>query len=357
MPRPARRFPISRRHWLGQAGALAATGLAGCGRSAGGDSSRQLKVFNWSDYIADSVLPEFETRTGIEVLYDNYSSDAELEARLATGGGAYDLVFPSDRAMHALLAKGLLQEIDQRWLLNFGNLDPQFLSPAFDPGNRFSVPYFWGTVGVGIRTDHVASPVEGFEVLFDDRYRGRITMLSDGENVIACVLAHLGLPLNSVEPAHLARVQELLVRQRPLLQAYTSDAYKERLIAGEAWVALGWSGDLKQAAAEEPRVQVVVPRRGTLLWYDCMAIPKAATNVAAAHAFIDFLLEPEIAARNAEAVQYATPNARARELLPASLRSDASVYPPAETLARCDTLQSRGPAIERIEAVWRQVRG
>src|SRR4051794_25315156 len=237
--------PTNRRIWVQSAAALGLSTL-GCGRRSAesGHGERQLKVFNWSDYIADDVLPEFEQRTGCRVVYDNYSSDSELEARLSTAAGRYDVVFPSDRAMAALVAKRLLHELDRSKLTNLRHIDPIFLAPPFDPQNRFSVPYFWGTLAVGVRTDFISHAVHGLEVLFDPRYRGRIMMLDDMENVVAAALSQLGLPMNSVDPRHLEQAELLLVKQRPLVQAYTSDAYRERLITGDAWAALGWSGDL-----------------------------------------------------------------------------------------------------------------
>jgi len=319
-------------------------------------AARVLKVFNWADYIHEEVIPQFEADFRCTVVYDNYASDSELETRLATGGGAYDVVFPSDRTMHALLAKGVLTKIDKSRLPNLRNLDPKFLSPPFDLDNDFSIPYFWGTLAVGIRTDFITHSVSGFEVLFDPRHRGRITMLDDLESVVAAVLAHLGLPLNSTAPAHLVQVQRLLQEQKPLVQAYTSDSYRERLITGEAWAVLGWSGDLAQAAREEPRVKLIVPRSGTMTWLDSMAIPRAAKNVDLAHSFINYLLDAGPALKNALAVQYATPNLTARERLPEAMRQDQSVYPPPETLSRCAWLQDRGADIEKIEAIWRVVR-
>jgi spermidine/putrescine-binding protein len=357
-----RRGTLNRRQWLHAAAVgtgSATAAFAGCWNASDSTMRRGknvLKVFNWSDYLHPDVIPQFEERVGARVVYDNYSSDAELETRLATGGGAYDVVFPSDRAMPALLAKGLLKPIDRSRLPNIRHLDQKFLSPPFDPENQYSVPYFWGTMAVGIRTDKIAQAISGFGVLFDERYRGRITMLDDLENVIAAVLLHLGWPLNSVDPNHLAQAQRLLLAQKPLVQAYTSDSYKERLIAGEAWAALGWSGDLRQASQEEPLVRVVVPRSGTMIWLDSMAIPQAAQNPELAHAFIDYLLEPAIATKNAQAVQYATPNSTARDQLPAAMRGDESVYPQKETLDRCDWLRNRGADIEKVEAVWRVVR-
>src|SRR3954469_6160717 len=164
---------LMRRDWLRSAAALALA-AGGCGQSDDSTfaSRRQLKVFNWSDYIHESVVPRFEREHDCTVIYDNYSSDSELETRLASGAGAYDVVFPSDRAMTALVAKGLLAELDPSRLANFRHLDPKFLAPPFDRENRFSVPYFWGTLALGVRTDFVDSAAKGLEVLFDPRFRG-----------------------------------------------------------------------------------------------------------------------------------------------------------------------------------------
>jgi spermidine/putrescine-binding protein len=319
-------------------------------------AGQTLNVFNWSDYIDQSLIYQFEQRTGAKIQYDNYSSDAELETKLLTGDTDYDVVFPSDRSMTPLIGKGKLAELDKSLLPNLRNIDPKFLHPRFDIENRHSVPYFWGTAAVGIRTDKVAGPVMGFEALFDQRYRGHITMLDDPENVVALTLIHLGLPMNSTADADLSRARDLLVKQKTLIQAYTSDAYKEKLINGEAWVALGWSGDLLQARKEQPKIRVIIPQGGTMIWLDNIAIPSGARNVRLAHAFIDFLMEPEVAARNANAVQYPTPNASARALVDRQLLEDPAVYPPPQVLERCDWLQDRGAAIAKIEQVWQQVK-
>ncbi len=368
----------SRRRWT-QAAAAAAGGLAlGCdGRSAAwrpglSGGGKRLNVFNWSDYIHEEAIAQFEQQTGATVVYDNYASDSELETRLATGAGNYDVVFPSDRAMVALLAKNLLLPLDRQRLTNFGNLDGVFLGLPFDDGNEYSAPYFWGTLAVGVRSDLCPVRARGLEVLFDERLRRRITMLDDMENVVAAALAHLGHPLNSVESDHLQAAQRLLLAQKPLVQAYTSDSYRERLISGDAWAALGWSGDLLQAAAElermsgtvgdrpttreSARMRVIVPPTGTMLWIDSMVIPRRAQNVELAHAFINHLLDTRVAAMNAEHVSYATPNAAARALLTGRMLADESIYPPAEVVQRCTWLKNRGAEIEKVERVWRVVR-
>jgi spermidine/putrescine transport system substrate-binding protein len=357
---------MQRREWLAWAGAAACGTAAGCGAAPPNKNSagRTLEVFNWSDYIDAGVIADFEAEHGCKVIYDNYSSDAELETRLATGAGStYDVVFPSDRAAAPLIAKGIFQALDHDRLPNYRHLDRAFLGQPFDPQNTYSVPYFWGTLAVGLRPDRLRDPGAGLAPLFDPANRGRITMLDDMENVVAAVLGHLGYPLNSVETPHLAAVEQLLLDQKPLVQAYTSDAYRERLITGQAWAALGWSGDLLQADGElerlgnaTARVAVVIPPGGTMLWIDSLMIPKAARHVELAHAFINHLLDPQVAVRNALKVNYASPNAAARAQLPREMLADTRIYPPAEVLARCAMLQDRGPEIEEIERVWRVVR-
>ena len=319
-------------------------------------AGQRLYVFNWSDYLRPELIPEFERRTGARVQYDNFASESELDTKLLTGGGGYDVVFPSDHSMVVLVEKDLLADLDKSLLPNLAHIDPKFLDPPYDPGCRRSVPYFWGTLAIGIRSDRVAGPVDGFGVLFDERYRGRITMLDDAENVVGAMMMHLGHSINSVDDAHLAEVKRLLERQRPLVQAYTSDAYKEKLIKGEAWVVLGWSGDIVQAAGVNEHVRAIVPAGGTMLWVDSMAIPNSARNKRLAHAFINFLLEPDIAAQNAKYVSYPTPNLAARKLLDKETLADPAVYPPEPVLDRCQRLRDRGPAIAKIEKLWREVR-
>ena len=173
--------------------------------------------------------------------------------------------------------------------------------------------------------------------------KGALRLLDDGENVIAAVLLHLGLPMNSVDPEHLRQVQDLLTQTKPLVQAYTSDAYKERLISGQAWVSLGWSGDLVQAADEAKEVNVVVPSAARCSGPTAWRFPKGVENIDLAHAFIDFLLDPEIAARNAQAVHFATPNLAAQAQLPPAVRADARIYPPDGSARPLPVLEEPGP--------------
>lgn len=319
-------------------------------------SGQTLQVFNWSDYIDETLIPEFEKRTGAKVVYTNYSDDGGLETKLLNDGGPYDVVFPSDRSMTGLVKKDKLAELDRSLLPNWKNLDPKFLGRRFDPKNRWSVPYFWGTLAIGIRTDHVKEPVQGFEVLFDERYKGRITMLDDPEHVVAVALLYLGLPMNSTDPEHLAKAKALLQKQAPFVQAYITDGFKDKLIKDEAWVVMGWSGDIMQARVEEKKVKAIVPASGTLVWVDSMAIPKNAANPRLAHEFINFLLDAQVAGRNANFVKYASPNQAGRAHIDQNLLNDPVIYPPAKVLERCQWLEDRGPAFARIEEVWKAIR-
>lgn len=320
-------------------------------------AGKVLYVFNWSDYIDPEILDEFEQKTGARIVYDNYSSDAELEAKMLTGSSGYDVIFPSDRSMPVLLKKQVLAKLDKSLLTQYDVLDPRYLGAPFDPKNEYVVPYFTGTLAVAIHEEHVETTKEtGFEILFDSKYRGHITMLDDPEHNVAAALLRLGRSLNSLDDQDLADVQRLLIDQKQLVQAYTSDDYKERLIRGETWVALGWSGDLLQAKRENDKIRVLVPPAGTMIWMDGMAIAKDSMEKELAHAFIDFLLTPEIAKRNAEFVQYASPNLKAIPLLPEALRTDPTVYLPEELSKRCNWMEERGSGVQKIEKVWKAVR-
>jgi len=337
---------------------LLALGVSGCKRSA--SRPKTLNVFNWSDYIDPELIKEFESKHGCKVQYDTYSADADLENKLASGA-EYDVVFPSDRSLAPLLKRGLLQKLDRSKLSNLGNLNPASLGVRHDPRNEYTLPYFEGTLAVGIRTDRVTKPVKGFEILFDEELKGKIVLLDDAEHVVAMALLHLGRDMNSVADDDLAAARDLLQKQRPLVQAWSSDGFKDKLIKGEAWAALGWSGDLLQARDQlaetgKGSIAVVVPASGTLRWVDSMAIPTAAKNVELAHAFIDFLLDPAVAARNAAKVRYATPNKAAFQRLDESLKKDPVVYPPAEIMHKCGYLKDRGKDIKKIEEVWKAVR-
>jgi spermidine/putrescine transport system substrate-binding protein len=345
---------------LGLALVLAALmSLGGCSSSPSRGrpfEDEQLIVFNWSDYIDADLLKEFEEKSGAEVKYLNYSNDGELEAKLLTGRGGYDVIVPSDRSLPVLLKKDVLAELDRSLLPNWKNLDPKVLGTRHDRNNRYTVPYFWGTLAVGIRTDHVKGDVKGFEVLFDRQYKGRIVMPADAEHAVAAALLHLRLPMNSTDDTDLAKVKQLLLEQKPLVQAYTDDAFKEKLIKGEAWVALGWNGDLLQAREEEPKVRCIVPETGTLIWVDSMAIPKGAPNPKLAHAFINFMLDADVASRNATKVRYASPNKAALARMNKDLLDDPAIYPPRKILDKCQWLEDRGQAIAKIQKLWREVK-
>ena len=315
-----------------------------------------LNVFNWSDYIEPELIKEYEKRSGATIQYDNYSTEGELETKLITSDVDYDVVFPSDKSMTPLVKKQLLSPIDKTLLTNLKYIDKKFLNPKFDKDNTFSVPYFWGTAAIGIRSDKVKEDVQGFEILFNKNYKGKITMLDDPENVVAVSMLHLGKKMNSISNEDLQSCEKLLLEQKELVQSYTSDSYKEKLISGEAWIALGWSGDLLQASKENKNIKVVVPKSGTMIWVDRIAISKGSKNKALAHDFINFLLDPVIAARNAEFVQYATPNQKALVYIQKETLDNQSIYPIKELLDKCEWLSDKGANIRKVEDLWERIK-
>lgn len=315
-----------------------------------------LNIYNWADYIGDDIIREFEREHGIRVIYNVFSNNEELHARLRAGASGYDLIFPSDYMVEVLIGEGLLQPISHDALPNLANVDEQFLDLSFDPGNRYSVPYLWGSTGIGVNTRFVREPVESWDVLWNTRYRGRIAMLNDPREVFGVALKRLGYSGNSRDLGALQEARDLLSAQKPLVLTYDSDNTKNLLVSGEVWLAHGYSGDVLMAADENPDIIYVVPKEGGLLWMDNMAIPKTARNVQAALKFIDFILRPEISARLTEEIQYPNPNHAAHEYMDEEILGNPAIYPPQEVMERMEWLEDLGEMAPVVDRLWTEVK-
>jgi spermidine/putrescine-binding protein len=337
--------------------AMTATWFCGCSHQEPPKGENTVRVLIWTDYVAPEVIQEFERRMNCKVVLDTFVSDAQLEDAVLKRREAYDVVFPSDRVMQLLVDKDVLEPLDTAQVPNISHLDGKFLYPQDDPKRRFAVPYHWGTIGVGVRTDLVQGAPTGFEALFDERNKGHVTMLDDAEHAFAIALIHLRHPPNSTNRSHLEEAKSLLLRQRPLILEYTSDRYKDELDDGSAWASLGWNGDLAQARAKNPKVKVLIPESGTIVWVDNIAVLKASGNRRLAHAFVNFLLDPEVAAKNATSLGYATPNKTAAERIPAAEKEDPVIYPPQTLLEKCELLRHHGPEDQLLEQLWQEVKG
>ena len=340
------------------AGALAACAkresAAGAAASAArpfGPMEKTLSVYNWSDYIAPDTVANFERETGVTVSYDTYESNEELLAKLQSGARGYDVVVPSSYLIPAMQASNLLMALHRDLLPHFVNIERTFVDPPWDPGNAHTVPYHWGFTGIAYRRDRVRDLAASQEVWFDRRWRGKMTMMDDVREVVGAMLIRRGLSPNSVVPAELAAARDDALRAKPNLRAFKSAPVKADLIAGDVWVAQLWNGDATQAMVEQPQVAFAFPREGSQMWADSLAVLADAPHPRAAHAFLDYVLRPEVGAAIANATGYGTANRAAAALQPHPIP-----YPSADELRHLEYQKDLGADTEAWDRIWTEIK-
>ncbi len=314
-----------------------------------------LNVYIWSNYIAPETVRKFEQRHGVRVNLDLYDTNEAMLAKVQSGNVDYDILCPSSYPIEILIAQGLLRPLDLSALPHLANVDPVFLDRSYDRGNRFSVPYFWGTAGIAYRRSRVGA-VDSWAAMWDPRFKRRILMLDDARETFGAALKILGASLNTTDPALLARAQALLLEQKPLVRAYNSSNYEDVLLSGDVWLAQGWNGQFARAIEQDPDIEYVIPKEGASLFLDSLVIPRDAPHPELAHAFIDFTLEAEIAAEICATMRYSTPNAAGARLLPAALRANAAIFPPPDVLARLELIEDVGEATVLYDRLWTEVK-
>jgi len=352
---------------VGLVSLLAATALVGCGKKAEEAASTdeaasqapvaagegpEVNVYNWSDYIDPAMLEKFTAETGIKVNYDVFDSNEVLETKLLAGNTGYDVVVPSASFMERQIKAGVFQKLDRSKLPNWSNLDPEILQRValHDPGNEHSVNHMWGTDGVGYNEGKIKAimpkaPLDSWDMIFDPKVVSKfkdcgVSVLDAPTELTAVILAYIGKDPNSQDPADLKLVEDKLMTIRPYIRMIHSSQYIDALANGEICLALGWSGDVLQARdrAEEAGqgnvIKYFVPKEGTIIWFDMYAIPADAPHPDNAHAFINFMMKPEVAAANSNFVNYATGNAASVPLVNEEVRNDPGVYPPPEVKAK-----------------------
>jgi putrescine transport system substrate-binding protein len=353
---------------------LAALVLSGCGRKAtepgagaeAGAEPRVLNVYNWSDYIDPAVIEAFQKETGITVSYDVFDSNEVLETKLLTGSSGYDVVVPSAYFLERQIQAGVFRKLDRSLLPNLANLDPglQARIAAHDPGNAHGVIYMWGTTGIGFDAGKVAAimpdaPTDSWDLVFDPAVVSRfkdcgVSFLEDPTDIVGTVLLWLGKDPNSNSEDDLKLAEEALLKVRPYIRTIHSSQYIEDLANGEVCIAVGYSGDVLQArgraeeAGKDTDIRYVIPREGALMWFDTLAIPADAAHPGNAHAFIDYLLRPEVAAANSNFVNYATANTAALGQVNEDLRNDAGIYPTPEVKERLQPNLAKSAEFTRL---------
>ena len=318
---------------------------------------KKLTVAIWSNYMPDAVLADFEKEHGCKVEIPwNYGSNDELLSRLQSKQTGFDLAFPSDLVLPVLISQGLLERIDPAKVPGLAHLDPAFRTRKADPKDEWSVPYTWGTVGIAWRTDKVKGPIDSWAVFGDAKATGENAyLLEEARDVIAAALLLRGRSVNSVEPAHLGEAKETLLGWRKAVKGYTGEV-KDHLLSGEAWVIQAYNGDVAQAMAERKDLAFAVPTEGGILWVDTLVIPKGAPEKDLAHAFIEFVLRPDVAARISEGIRYAVPNKDAYTKVAKEIRENAVIYAPEDVRKRLQQETDLGDDLKKVTDLWSEVR-
>lgn len=334
-----------------------------------------VRVYNWSDYVGETTLEDFQKATGITPVYDVFDSNETLEGKLLAGHTGYDVVVPSSNFLAKQIKAGAFQKLDKSQLPNWQNLDPALLKQLekSDPGNQYGVPYLWGTNGIGYNVDKVKAALgtdklDSWAILFEPENLKKlskcgVSFMDSPDEVYPAVLQYLGLDPNSTNPDDYKKAEAQLLKVRPYITYFHSSKYISDLANANICVAFGYSGDVFQARsrAEEAKKGVnigyAIPKEGANLWFDLLAIPKDAKNVKEAHAFINYLLQPEVIAKVSDYVGYANPNPKAGELMNAELRQDETVYPPQAVMDKLYVMKELPPQLLRLETrSWTRVK-
>jgi len=334
-----------------------------------------VNVYNWSDYVGEGVLDDFTAETGIKVVYDVYDSMEMMETKLLAGGSGYDVIVPTDRNLQRLIQAGVVRKLDKS---NIPNITHQWEEirkelESYDPGTEHSTNYMWGTTGIGYNVDKIAerlpdAPVDSWDMIFDPEVVSKfadcgVHLLDSPDDMLPAALNHLGLNPDSKEIEDIRKAGELLKSIRPHIQKFHSSEYINALANGDICLAVGYSGDVLQArdrAAEADNnvtIEYSIPKEGAVIWLDSFAIPADAPHPDNAHAFINFMLKPDIAARNSNFVFYANGNKDSQPLLDEEVLNDPAIYPNEETLNNLYTTSISPPRVQReMTRVWTEVK-
>ncbi|MDH2436522.1 spermidine/putrescine ABC transporter substrate-binding protein [Pokkaliibacter plantistimulans] len=326
-----------------------------------------LHIYNWSDYIAEDTIANFEKATGIKVVYDLYDSNEVLDAKLLSGNSGFDLVVPSDFYLGRQIAAGIYQPLKKDALSNYGNLDPQLMKimQSVDKDNAHAVPYMWGTNGIGYNAEKVKAalgenaPVDSWDLVFKPENMEKlagcgVAFLDSPKEVMATALNYMGKNPNSEDPKDYEAAKEMLLKVRPYIRYFHSSQYINDLANGDICVAVGYSGDILQAAdrateaANGVKVEYRIPKEGAQMWVDSMAIPADAKHPENAHKFINFILQPDVVAGISNYVMYANPNAKATELVDDAVKSNPGIYPSDDVKAKLFMVTPASAKLERV---------
>jgi len=312
--------------------------------SKGYTGGNTLTVYNWGDYIDADLIKQFEEETGISVIYETFDSNEAALTKIRQGGTSYDVAMPSEYTIETMIEEGLVLPIDHSKIPNLKNIDPRFLDLSFDPGNKYSIPYFWGTVGIAYNPELLGDDrtFESWNDLWAEDLKNEILMVDSAREVLGFALNSLNYSLNDTNKDHLQEAYAKLNKLHPNIKGIVGDEIKTLLANGEAAVGIVWSGVASEIIWENESVEYVVPKEGSNLWFDNMVIPSTAKNIEGAHKFINFMLDAEVAAQNTDYVGYSTPNKAALEILGEEVSGDERFYPSPELTEKLEVYENLG---------------
>lgn len=312
-------------------------------KSQGITTENTLNLYNWGDYIDPSLITEFEKETGYRVSYETFDSNEAMYTKIEQGGTAYDLAVPSEYMIQRMMKENLLIKLDHKKIKGLENIDEPFLDLSFDPGNNYSIPYFWGTLGIIYNDKFVSKEdIQHWDDLWQPKLRNNVMLIDGAREVLGLSLNSLGYSLNTKNTSELSAAAEKLDNLTPNVKAIVADEIKMYMIQEESSVAVTFSGEAAEMLSENEHLHYVIPEEGSNLWFDNFVIPKTAKNTEAAYAFINFMLEPEHAAQNAEYIGYSTPNKAAMKILPAEITEDKQFYPDSKTIENLEVYEDLG---------------
>ena len=332
--------------------------FSACAMGSASASAEELTVFNWFDYIDPAVIDLFEDETGITVKYVNFTTNEEMYTKLEAGAGTYDVIFPSEYMIERMIAHDMLEELDLSAMPNFANVMDRLKDPSYDPGNRFSVPYMWGTLGYLYNTEMVDEELTSWSALFDEKYAGNVIMMNSMRDSIGLALKYLGYSMNTRNEAELNEAKDLLIKQKQdkIQCGYLLDETKDKMVGGEAAIGVVYSGDAQYAIEKNENLVYVVPEEGSNIWVDGMCIPKGSKNVEAAQQFIDFLCREDVAAMNFDYIYYCSPIQAVVDGLDEEEAAQSTINPSEDVVSRCEYFNDVEDVMSLYENVWMEIR-
>jgi spermidine/putrescine-binding protein len=317
--------------------------------------AKTLNFYNWTDYIADDTIPNFQRQTGIKVVYDTYSSNDELFAKLTAGSTGYDIIVPTDATLVKMKHAKLLEPLDLSLIPNVKNLDPRFRNAAYDPGNQYSIPWQWGTTGIGFDKNKVGGSVTDWDAFQLPAVKGKSSYLDEARDAFAMALFALKKDPNSTNDSDLDDAKNYLIDLKKKIKSITSD-YQEPLKSGELLLSQAYSGDVFQIQATKPNIEYVIPKSGAFSWVDSMAIPKGAKHPGNAEKFMNYILEPKVGAALTNFVSYGSPNKAAEPFINKDILDNPLIYPPADVLAKLPFQKDIGEEELKYSDRWTEVK-